>query len=83
METVEKIWAGDAKMQYPKQWIVFVEIEYDKATHKDMGIVHSTTPDRKEAYARAKALEKIRGSTMVIEGFDDTRRLGGWWMWEQ
>ena len=83
MDKQEKIWSGKAANLYPKQWIVFVEIEYDEATHKNMGIVHYATPDKNEAYAKAKALGDTMGDTMVIEGFNDTPQIGGLYLWSR
>ena len=81
MISTKKIWAGDAKMQYPKQWIVLVHLEDDYKTHKVMGIVHTVTPNKKDAYEKARALENVMGRTMVIEGFNDTPQIGGLSLW--
>ena len=81
MTTTEKIWTGDASMLYPKQWIVMVDLEYDRETHKVMGHVHTTTSDRTEAYDIAIALKGVMGRTTVVEGFDDTLRLGDAMRW--
>jgi hypothetical protein len=83
LQVAEKIWSGKAATMYPKQWIVFVNMEYDKKTHKNMGIVHFTTSDKKEAYAKAKALGDTMGNTMVIEGFNDTPQIGGLSLWSK
>jgi len=83
MTTTKKIWSGDAIHQHPKQWIVFVEMEYDPETYKHMGIIHFVTPDKKEAYAKSKALGDTMGKKMVIEGFNDTPQIGGLSLWSQ
>ena len=83
MPNTEKIWTGDAKMKYPKQWIVLVHLENDFETHKIIGIVHSVTPSKKEAYEKANSLENIMGRTVVIEGFNDTPQVGGLSLWNQ
>jgi len=83
MTTTKKIWSEEAYMQYPKQWIVFVEMEYDHETHKHMGIVHFVTPNKKEAYAEAKALGDTMGKTGVMEGFNDAPQIGGLSLWNQ
>jgi len=68
----EKIWAGDAKMQYPNQWVVMVQMETDPITHKDMGIVYLVTSDMDEAYRIIMTLGDNLGESVVIEGFVDT-----------
>jgi len=83
MATTQKIWSGEVANQYPKQWIVFVEVECDPETHKHMGIVHLVTPDKNKAYKAEKALGNSMGNTVVIEGFDDTPRIGGLSAWSK
>ncbi|MCL2387262.1 MAG: hypothetical protein FWC89_06890 [Defluviitaleaceae bacterium] len=83
MANLEKIWTSEAKMQYPKQWIVMVNLEDDCQTNKVMGYVHVVTPSQKEAYKKAKELEDIMGRTVVIEGFDDTPQIGGLTLWRE
>ena len=77
MTTTKKIWSGEATHLYPKQWIVFTEMEYDPETHKHVGIVYAVTPDKAEAYAIAKTLGDSRGKTGVMEGFNDKPYIGG------
>ena len=79
MVVSEKIWSEEAVLQHPKQWIVFVNMEYDKATHKYMGVVHFVTSNKIEAYTIAKDLGKTLGATMVMEGFNDTPQIGSLW----
>ena len=79
----DKIWSGEAAMKYPKQWIVFVNIEYDSETHKPMGIVHLVTTNKEEAYAEAKTIGVSMGKKAVIEGFNDTPQIGGLSLWIQ
>ena len=57
MEINQKIWSGDVPNKYPKQWIVFTEMEYDPSTYKHMGIVHFVTDSKDEAYKMAKGLK--------------------------
>ena len=77
MTTTEKIWSAKVAMQYPKQWIVMVEMECDPKTNKYMGIVHYVTNDKKEAYEKSRELGKSMGKKVVIEGFNDTPQIGG------
>ncbi|MCL1884262.1 MAG: hypothetical protein FWF81_11010 [Defluviitaleaceae bacterium] len=79
----KKIWSEEAYMQYPKQWIVFVEMEHDPKTHKYMGLVHFVTPDKDEAYEKAMALGNTKGKKGVMEGFNDTPQIGGLSSWGQ
>jgi len=83
MTTTQKIWTGEVVHLYPKQWIVFVEVECDPETSKYMGLVHFVTPDRKEAYETAKALGKSRGKKAVLEGFNDKPYIGGLSAWSK
>ena len=80
---MERMWTGDAMMKYPKQWVVLVNIIRDKQTHKAIGDVYLVTPDKKEAYAKAMALGDTLGISSVVEGFDDTRRIGGFPLWNR
>ena len=79
----QKIWSEEAYMKYPKQWIVFVEMEYDPETYKYMGLVHLVTPNKNEAYEVERALGGNKGNTMVMEGFNDTPQIGGLSLWNQ
>ncbi|MCL2223730.1 MAG: hypothetical protein FWB96_02045 [Defluviitaleaceae bacterium] len=81
MPSVEKIWSEEAYMKYPKQWIVFVEMECDPETHKHMGIVHLVTSDKDEAYETELALGRSMGNSVVMEGFNDTPQIGGLSLW--
>ena len=83
MITTKKIWSEEAYMLYPKQWIVFVEMEDDPNTHKKMGIVHFVTQDKNEAYEKAMSLGSAMGKTGVMEGFNDTPQIGGLSLWNQ
>ena len=74
---MERMWFGDAMMKYPKQWIVMVNITDEPGTNKAPGDIYLVTPDKKEAYATAKALGRSMGSLMVFEGFNDTPQIGG------
>jgi len=79
MNNQEKVWDGDVIMKYPKQWIVFVDSEYDKETNKYMGRVHLVTPSKKEAYAEAMRIGDSMGVNGVLEGFNDTREISSIW----
>jgi mannose/fructose/N-acetylgalactosamine-specific phosphotransferase system component IID len=83
MNLQEKIWSSKVATMYPKQWIVLVNMEYDKETHKNMGVVYFVTPDKKEAYSKARALGDTMGDTMVVEGFNDTPQIGGLLLWNK
>jgi hypothetical protein len=70
------MWYGDAKMKYPKQWIVLVNIS-NESSNRTIGDVYFVTSDKKEAYAIVKTLGQTMGDTMVVAGFDDTPQIGG------
>jgi len=72
-----RMWSEEAVKKYPKQWIVFVNVECDPETHKYMGVVYFVTHDKNEAYEKAIALGKSMGETAVMEGFNDTPQIGG------
>jgi hypothetical protein len=78
MEVImERLWYGDAKMKYPKQWIVMVNMVDEPKTNKAFGDIFLVTPNKKEAYEKVIALGDSMGESMVIAGFDDTPRIGG------
>ena len=83
MVGTKKIWSEEAVKQYPKQWIVFVEMECDPETHKYMGVVHFVTSNKDEAYETERALGRSMGNTVVMEGFNDTPQIGGLSLWNQ
>ena len=74
---MERLWYGEAKMKYPKQWIVMVNIEDEPNTNKTFGDIILITPDKKEAYAKAKEIGDSMGGKLVFEGFNDTPQIGG------
>jgi hypothetical protein len=80
---MERLWYGEAKMKYPKQWIVMVNMEDEPKTNKSFGDIFLVTSDKKEAYSKVKALGNTMGDSMVIAGFDDTPRIGGLELWSQ
>jgi len=75
MET-ERMWYGDVKMKYPKQWIVFVNISHEPK-NRAIGNVYLVTPVRAKAHETAISLGNSMGSLMVIQGFNDTPQIGG------
>ena len=81
MATVEKIWTGDAKMQYPKQWIVLADLEDDHSSNKVMGVVHTVTPDKSKAYETAMELKNTMRRTVVVEGFNNEPHIGDFTRW--
>ena len=80
---MERMWSGDAKMKYPKQWVVMVNIADEKKTNKAIGDVYLVTSDKKEAYSVAIALGDSMGETMIVEGFNDSPQIGGFELWSQ
>ena len=75
-EIMERMWSGEVRMKYPKQWIVLVNISHEPK-NKAVGDVYLITPDRQKAYETAKSLGKSMGSLMVVEGFNDAPQIGG------
>jgi len=74
--TTERLWTEDVMMKYPKQWIVMVNLTIEPK-NRYIGEVYLITPDKKEAYAKAKALGDSMGKKTVFEGFNDTPQIGG------
>ncbi|MCL2088231.1 MAG: hypothetical protein FWH14_01995 [Oscillospiraceae bacterium] len=78
---MERLWSGDVKIKYPKQWIVMVNLQDDKTTHKTIGDVYFITSNKDEAYSTAIALGNSMGKRMIVEGVDDTPQIGGLELW--
>ena len=79
---MERMWSGEVSMKYPKQWIVLVNLSWEK-NNRVMGDIYYITASKKEAYAKAKELGDSMGDNMVVEGFDDTPQIGGLELWYQ
>ena len=73
---MERMWLGEARMKYPKQWIVLVNIAYDSG-NKSFGDVYLVTSDKQKAYTTAKLLGDSMGKYTVVAGYDDTPQIGG------
>jgi len=80
---MERIWSGEASMKYPKQWIVMVNLEDEPKTNKTIGDIYLVTPNKNEAYTKAKELGDSMGEKFVFEGFNDTPQIGGLELWCQ
>ena len=80
---MERMWTSEAAMKYPKQWIVMVNVDYNKETHKHMGDVYTVKPTFEEAFAMERKLGKSMGKSTVFEGFNDTPQIGGLELWSQ
>ena len=77
---MKKIWTGDVRIKYPKQWIVMVNLNDDKKGCKVMGEIYLVTSDKNEAYKTAAELDSSMGRNLVIEGYDNAQsQLGGLW----
>jgi hypothetical protein len=74
----ERIWANEASIKYPKQWIVMTNLSWEP-TNKVYGNVYFVTSEKKEAYQKLKELKasESMGKVMVVPGFDDTPQIGG------
>ncbi|MCL1822665.1 MAG: hypothetical protein FWG44_00520 [Oscillospiraceae bacterium] len=73
---MERMWSGEASMKYPKQWIVMVNIS-TVPNNRTMGDIILVTPNKTEAYAKAKEIGDSMGGKLVFEGFNDTPQIGG------
>jgi len=74
---MERMWSGDARMKYRKQWVVMVNIIDEPETNKTIGDIYLVTSNADEAYDKAIELGNSMGENMVIEGFNDTPQIGG------
>ena len=79
---MERMWSGEVSMKYPKQWIVLVNLSWEK-NNRVMGDIYYITASEDEAYAKAKELGDSMGDLLVVEGFDDTPQIGGFELWYQ
>lgn len=82
---MERMWAGDASMKYPRQWVVLVNAYWEPECRL-IGDIYLVTPDKQEAHAKVRELRvsKEMGKVAVIEGYVDTPcELGGLWSCSQ
>jgi hypothetical protein len=70
-----KRWTQEIMMEYPKKWVVVVNIIYNESDRKNMGEVYRVVDTEDEAYDVYRSLGKSKGDTMVIEGFNDTPQV--------
>ena len=75
---MERMWVGEAKMKYPKQWLVVVNLSWEP-NNKMFGDILLVTPNEDEARAKVRALRKTgdMGKVMVVEGYSDAPQIGG------
>jgi len=78
---MKRMWSGDAKMKFPRKWIVLVNLSDEE--NKTFGDVYLITSDKDEAYKKAIELGDDLGSKMIVEGFNDTPQIGGLELWSQ
>jgi hypothetical protein len=73
----EKIFTGEAKMMYPKQWIVMVELEDRSNPYAVFGIVHYVSPSEDDARKVLRSLRTSgeKGRAMIVEGWNDTPQI--------
>lgn len=83
MTKTEKMWIEEIAHEYPKQWILVVNMEFNKNTKKYVGDVYYVTPGKHEAYERSRAIGDSMGNKMVVEGFNDKPQISGVYMWNQ
>ena len=75
---MERMWVGEAKIKYPKQWLVAVNLNWEP-NNKVFGDILLVTPNEDEARAKVRELRKIgsMGKVMVVEGYNDAPQIGG------
>jgi len=67
----------DLPMMYPKQWILLVNLQKEPTRHCSSGEVYWVSEQKDEIHAERRRLGDAMGRTMIVEGFDDTPRIGG------
>ena len=74
----ERMWVGEAKMKYPKQWIVAVNLSWE-SNNKMFGDILLVTSNEYEARTKMRELRKTgsMGKVMVVEGYNDSPQIGG------
>jgi hypothetical protein len=85
MAVAEKIFTGDVKMMYPKQWIVMIDLEHENNPYKVMGIVHYVSPNEEDArkVLRAVRADESSSRACIIEGWNDAPQIGGLELWSR
>jgi len=75
---MERVWMGEARMSYPKQWIIAVNAEMEKY-NKLCAEVYKVVDTLDEALSLRNNLEAEQtwGRVVITKGFDDTPRIGG------
>ena len=75
---MERLWVGEAKIKYPKQWLVAVNLSWE-SDNKVFGDIFLVTPNEDEAHAKVRTLRKTgsMGKVMVVEGYNDAPQIGG------
>ena len=75
---MERMWLGEARLKYPKQWIVAVNITWGEK-NKLYGDIYLVTSDKNEAYITAEDLRKTgeMGKVSITEGFNEAPQIGG------
>jgi hypothetical protein len=81
---MERMWVAEAKMKYPKQWLVAVNLVWEP-NNKVIGDIFLVTPDEDEARSKLRELRKSgsMGKVMVLEGYNDAPQIGGLWVCNQ
>ena len=78
---MERMWLSEARMKYPKQYFVAVNLGYDEGYGgcKIFGDIYEIFPNHSTALAKMRELDKLgtMGETTVMQGFDDTPQIGG------
>ena len=75
--SMERVLYTDVKMMYPKKWILLVNMKKAEGKHCSSGEIYWVSDSRNEIFEKAMEIKDDFDRTMVVEGFDDTPRIGG------
>ena len=74
---MERVLSTEVKMMYPKKWILLVDLKKPKGQYCNSGKVYWVTDNMDEIFDKSTEIGDSLGKTMIVEGFDDTPRIGG------
>ena len=74
---MQRVLATEVTMMYPKQWILLVNSRKEPERHCPSGEIYLISDSRDEIHTERCKIGNTLGDTLVVEGFDDTPRIGG------
>ena len=74
---MERVLSTEVQMMYPKKWILLVDLKKPKGQYCTSGKVYWVANSKMEAFEKFIEIGDSLGETKIVEGFDDTPRIGG------